>query len=88
MQTFGGKDLYPTIEQKAAALLYSLCGNHPFADGNKRVAFIAMRTFLRRNGFDVHFETYDAIDFMLSVARGESSTEKVGEWIRQRVFEL
>ena len=37
-QTFGGKDLYPTLEEKAAHLLYFLVKNHPFVDGNKRIA--------------------------------------------------
>jgi death on curing protein len=46
-RTFNGQDLYPTIERKAAALLYSLCQNHPFIDGNKRTAFPASITFLR-----------------------------------------
>ena len=59
-QTFDGNDLYPTIEEKAAALLYSLCQNHSFTDGNKRVAFIAARTFLRRNGFDIDVESNSA----------------------------
>ena len=85
-QTFDGKDLYPTIEEKAAALLYSLCNNHPFTDGNKRVAFIAMRTFLRSNGFDVDCETHATIDFVMSVASGDASTEKILDWIRRRMF--
>jgi death-on-curing protein len=84
-QTFDGKDLYPRIEQKAAALLYSLCQNHPFTDGNKRVAFIAANVFLRRNGFDLDVEVNDAIEFMYSVARGELSVEMVAAWIAARL---
>lgn len=84
-QTFDGKDLYPTIEQKAGALLYSLCQNHPFTDGNKRVSFIATRSFLRRNGYDLDVETYDAEQFMHALARSELSIEKVANWIRGRI---
>jgi death on curing protein len=76
-QTFDGKDLYATLEEKAAALLYSLCQNHPFADGNKRVAFMAARVFLRINGSDLSAESYEAIEMMFEVARGNLSTEKI-----------
>ena len=44
--TFGGIDLYQTIQEKAAALCFSLVTNHPFVDGNKRVGHAAMETFL------------------------------------------
>jgi prophage maintenance system killer protein len=50
MQTFGGKDLYPSIEEKAAHLLYFIVKNHPFADGNKRSGAFAFIWFLRRTG--------------------------------------
>ena len=47
-QSFGGKDLYPTLEEKAAHLLYFIVKNHPFADGNKRSGAFAFVWFLRR----------------------------------------
>lgn len=49
MQTFGGKDLYPSIEEKAANLLYLLVKNHAFVDGNKRIAATLFLWFLKRN---------------------------------------
>ena len=51
MQGFGGKDLYPSVEEKAAHLLYFLVKNHSFVDGNKRIAFAAADVFLRINGW-------------------------------------
>jgi death on curing protein len=48
--TFGGEDLHPTLVGKAAALGFSLALNHPFVDGNKRVAHAAMEAFLIMNG--------------------------------------
>jgi len=48
-QTFEGKDLYPTLEEKAAHLLYFLVKNHPFVDGNKRIAAILFLWFLEKN---------------------------------------
>lgn len=84
-QTFDGNDLYEQIENKAGALLYSLCQNHPFTDGNKRVAFMATNVFLRWNGFDLDVETNEAIAFMYCVGRGELSVEKVAAWIKERL---
>jgi death-on-curing protein len=51
--TFEGRDLYPGLIAKAAALAYSLARNHPFVDGNKRTAHAAMETFLVLNGHEI-----------------------------------
>ena len=48
MQSFGGKELYPSIEEKAAHLLYFIVKNHPFVDGNKRTGAYAFVWFLNR----------------------------------------
>ena len=50
MQSFGGKDLYPSREEKAAHLLYFLVKNHPFVDGNKRIAAALFLWFMEKNG--------------------------------------
>ncbi len=50
-QTFDGKDLYPSIEEKSANLLYFLVKNHSFVDGNKRIAATLFLWFLRKNNF-------------------------------------
>lgn len=49
-QTFGGTELYPSIEEKAAMLLYLVTKNHSFSDGNKRIAATLLLWFLERNG--------------------------------------
>lgn len=49
-QTFGGQDLYPSIEEKAATLLYLVTKNHSFSDGNKRIAAFLFLWFMERNG--------------------------------------
>lgn len=49
-QSFGGQDLYPTVEEKSANLLYFVVKDHPLADGNKRSAAALFVTFLARNG--------------------------------------
>ncbi len=50
MQSFGGKQLYPTIEEKAAHLLYFMVKNHPFVDGNKRNGAYTFLWFLKKTG--------------------------------------
>ena len=49
-QSFGGKDLYPSLEEKAAHLLYFVTKNHSFFDGNKRIAAMMFLYFLDKNG--------------------------------------
>ena len=49
MQTFGGKDVYPSLEEKAANLLYFLIKDHPFVDGNKRIGAALFLWFLEKN---------------------------------------
>lgn len=49
-QTFGGKLLYPTLGRQTSILFYSLIKNHPFRNGNKRIAVMAILTFLSLNG--------------------------------------
>ena len=49
-QTFGGEDVYPSLQQKAARLCFGLVKNHPFLDGNKRIGAHVMLVFLALNG--------------------------------------
>ena len=49
-QTFNGKELYPSVEEKAANLLYFITKNHSFTDGNKRIAAFIFLYFLEKNG--------------------------------------
>ena len=49
-QTFGGEELYPSVEEKAAMLLYLVTKNHSFSDGNKRIAATLFLWFLNNNG--------------------------------------
>ena len=82
--TFGGEDLYPDIEAKAAALMHSLVMNHPFVDGNKRVGAHACILFLLTNDVEPTFSPTELADITLAVARGEMSAEALAIWLRQR----
>lgn len=52
-QTFDNKELYPTVIEKASALVESILNNHPFIDGNKRTGYVIMRLFLMDHGLDI-----------------------------------
>ena len=69
--TFGGAELYPTIEEKAARLCHSLISNHPFADGNKRIGMFLMLIFLKINGSYPRLSTVDVERLGLALAAGE-----------------
>ena len=78
-----GEDAYPTIINKAAALLHSLVMNHPFTDGNKRVGVVATIYFLNLNGYRVTWQAEDAFDFILEVAQGMHDVPVISEWLAQ-----
>ena len=80
-QTFGGDELYPTVVEKAARMAYAICKNHPFIDGNKRIAVTAMLVTLRLNRIVLSFTQQDLIDLGLGIAQGGIDYESVVEWI-------
>ena len=66
-QSAFGEDAYPTFAAKAAALCESLAQNHPFIDGNKRVAVLASFVFLEINGFEVDTSNDDVVETVLAL---------------------
>jgi death-on-curing protein len=83
--TFEGRDLYPAIVNKAAALGYSLIQNHPFIDGNKRTGHAAMEVFLLLNGFEIQSSVDEQERIVLEVASGEIDREAFTVWLRDHV---
>ena len=79
-QTFDGKDLYPSVEEKAAMLLYLVVKNHSFSDGNKRIAAMLFLWFLEGNGIlyssDGHKRIADNTLVALTLMVAESRTEE------------
>ena len=86
--TFGGEDLYPTLAEKAAALLHSLVSNHPFVDGNKRTAAMCTELFLLINGLEMLASDDDLEELVMSAARGEREAEEIAIWLEQRLSPL
>lgn len=75
---------YSDVVEEAAALMESLIQNHPFVDGNKRVAFGAADVFLRLNGVVLQVEDAEAHDFIIgSMERGELDRERIDTWLRE-----
>jgi death-on-curing protein len=77
---------YDDVIAEAAALLESLAVNHPFIDGNKRIAFAVADVFLRLNGFVFDGDPIEAYDFMIGLFdRGAFRFEQLEPWLRAHV---
>ena len=70
------------LAELAAAYAFGLAKNHAFIDGNKRIAFLAMRVFLLKNGVAFSPDPAHATAIILSLAAGEVSEESLTRWIR------
>ena len=81
-QTFGGEDLFPSKEEKAAKLGFSLISNHAFVDGNKRIGMYVMLTFLEMNGIHISPSNDDVITLGLAVASGKADYDDILKCIR------
>jgi len=80
--TFEGNDLYPDIFHKAAALMESLIGNHPFVDGNKRIGISSAVLFLRINGWKLTASNSDLEIQTLRVVTEDTLVEGLAAWLR------
>ena len=86
---FAGEEFYPSVEAKAASLLFGLARNHAFVDGNKRVAVLATLQFLNTNGYDLDLSPVEeAYTTVVQVASGTPSVEDLTDWIRHRMTPL
>jgi death-on-curing protein len=72
----------------AAAYGYGIVKNHPYRDGNKRVAFLTIVVFLGLNGFDLVADEADVVTMMLTAAAGQCSEADLARWIRSNIVEL
>ena len=81
--TFDGVELYPSKEEKAARLGYSLISNHAFVDGNKRIGMYIMISFLELNGIKIDANNDDVVNLGLSVASGNANYDDILNWINE-----
>lgn len=80
-QSFGGEELYPTLQAKAARLGYGLIKNHCMIDGNKRIGIHAMLVFLAINGIEIDYTQKELYETILAIADGSLEYEYLLKWI-------
>ena len=78
---FGGKEFYPTKEDKGARIGFSLISNHAFVDGNKRIGIYVMLSFLEMNGIRIQCTDDELVHVGLSVADGSMGYEELLDWV-------
>ena len=86
--TAGRKEIHKTVFEKAAAYGYHVCSNHPFIDGNKRVAFVLMDVFLQKNGWEITAQEEEAYSMMMSLASGRLSKMQLASWLKEHTARL
>lgn len=84
IQTFDGDELYPTPEEKAAAILESIVVNHPLVDGNKRLGYVLMRMVLLDAGLDIDASQDEKYQLVIEVAKGEIGFPEIAKWINDK----
>ena len=84
-QTFESMDLYPSIIEKAARLAYAVNRNHPFVDGNKRVAVTSMLVMLRLNSIRLIYNQRELVELGLGIAEGRFGHKEVVGWINSHL---
>lgn len=80
-QSFGGEELYPTLQARAARLGYGLIKNHCMIDGNKRIGIHAMLVFLAINGIEIDYTQKELYETILAIADGSLEYEYLLKWI-------
>ena len=80
-QSFDGKELYPSIQAKAARLCFGLVRNHAMLDGNKRLGTHVMLVFLALNGYELSYNQKELSDVILALASGNIGEKEILQWI-------
>ena len=86
--TFDGVDLYLGPIEKAAALLESMAKNHPFVDGNKRIAYYIARRLLNSKGIEIIDNEEAKYELVINVASGQYSYEDIVTWLKANTAPL
>jgi len=81
--SFEDVEQYPSVQEKAARLMFSLTNNHAFIDGNKRIGVFTLLMTLQLNGIGLSFSQKELVELGLSVADNSWNYEKILAWIKQ-----
>ncbi len=87
-QTVSGKYANKSIFDKAAAYGFHICKNHPFVDGNKRVAFVLMDIFLQKNGWELQSTEEEAYRIIMDLAGGKQTKALLSNWLKEHSSKL
>jgi len=80
---------YNNIIEEAAALMESLAMNHPFIDGNKRIAFAATYTFLKINGYEITADALDIYNFIIkSLEKGQFTIDRIISYVEVNICKI
>lgn len=85
MQTFDGKELYPTDIEKIARLGFGLASNHAFVDGNKRIGAMMTQLLLKWNGYDLTLRSGELADMFIAIADGTAKEKDLLDWITRHL---
>ena len=85
MQTFDGKELYPTDLEKIARLGFGLESNHAFVDGNKRIGAMMTQLLLKWNGYDLTLRSGELADMFIAIAAGTAKEKDLLDWISKHL---
>lgn len=85
MQTFDGKELYPTDLEKIARLGFGLASNHAFVDGNKRIGAMMTQLLLKWNGYDLTLRSGELADMFIAIAAGTAKEKDLLDWIHRHL---
>ena len=86
MSGFGDNEAYPSVEEKAARLMFSLTNNHAFVDGHKRIGVFTMLMTLQLNNVKIKYTQAELISLGLSVADGKTDYENILSWIKEHII--
>ena len=85
MQTFDGKELYPTDIEKIARLGFGLASNHAFVDGNKRIGAMMTQLLLKWNGYDLTLRSGELAEMFIAIADGTAKEKDLLDWITRHL---
>lgn len=83
--SFGGKYVHESIYEMAAAYGFHICNNHPFYDGNKRTALVAIYTFLFVNGYRLQADRKSLYAVMIDLANGKVEKKELAKFLEENV---
>lgn len=83
---FAETEAYPSVEEKAARLMFSLTNNHAFLDGNKRIGVFTMLMTLQLNNVNIKYTQAELVSLGLSVADGKTDYENILSWIKEHMI--